>query len=51
LPPLIGFPRRLTDTDIFFLVPVAWYGPVWFPVLVVMPALLALSLWLLRRRS
>ena len=45
----IGFPRSLLDTDIYFLVPFAWYGPVWFPVLVVMPALLALSLWLLRR--
>jgi len=44
-----GFPRSLGSTDIYFLVPIAWYGPVWFPVLVVMPALTALSLWLLRR--
>jgi len=42
-----GFPTALNSTDIYFLVPIAWYGPVWFPVLVVMPALIALSLWLL----
>ena len=44
-----GFPRSLGSTDIYFLVPIAWYGPVWFPVLVVMPALIALALWLLIR--
>ncbi len=44
----IGFPRSLLDTDIYFLIPLAWYGPVWFPVLVAMPALLVLSLRLLR---
>jgi hypothetical protein len=49
LPALIGFPRSLAQTDIYFLVPIAWYGPVWFPVLVVMPALLVFSLWLLLR--
>ena len=43
-----GFPQGLGSTDIYFLVPIAWYGPVWFPVLVVMPVLIALSLWLLR---
>ena len=43
-----GFPQSLGSADIYFLVPIAWYGPVWFPVLVVMPALIALSLWLLR---
>lgn len=42
-----GFPLSLTSTDIYFLVPIAWYGPVWFPVLVVMPALIAISLRLL----
>lgn len=47
LPPLVGFPRRLSDTDVYFLVPIAWYGPVWFPVLVVMPLLLAVSLRLI----
>ena len=46
-----GFPRSLTATDIYFLVPIAWYGPVWFPVVVVMPLLIAFSLWLLRRTS
>lgn len=38
-----GFPQSLLSTDIYFLVPWAWYGPVWFPVLVVMPALIAIS--------
>ena len=42
-----GFPRSLASTDIYFLVPIAWYGPVWFPVLVVMPVLIAISLRLL----
>jgi len=44
-----GFPQSLASTDIYFLVPIAWYGPVWFPVLVVMPALIAISLRLLSR--
>lgn len=42
-----GFPTALNSTDIYFLVPIAWYGPVWFPILGVMPALITLSLWLL----
>jgi len=46
-----GFPQALGSADIYFLVPIAWYGPVWFPVLIVMPALIALSLWLLTRPS
>jgi hypothetical protein len=45
----IGFPHSLTATDIYFLVPIAWYGPVWFPVLIVMPALLVFSVRLLSR--
>ena len=45
----IHFPQSLASTDIYFLVPIAWYGPVWFPVLVVMPALIGLALGLLRR--
>jgi hypothetical protein len=44
---LIGFPRSLLATDVYFMIPIAWYGPVWFPVCVVMPALVALSLRLL----
>ncbi len=48
LPFLVGFPRSLAATDVYFLVPAAWYGPVWFPVLVVMPTLLAASVRLLR---
>ena len=45
---LIGFPRSLMATDVYFLVPITWYGPVWFPLCVVMPALLGLSAWLWR---
>lgn len=48
LVPLTGFPRGLGQTDIYFLVPFAWYGPVWFPVVVVMPLLIAWALWLWR---
>jgi hypothetical protein len=44
----IGFPHSLSDTDIYFLIPIAWYGPVWFPVLVCMPLILAGSVRLLR---
>lgn len=48
LRPWTGFPRSLLSTDLYFLVPIAWYGPVWFPVLVVMP-LLVLAAWALWR--
>ena len=44
---LLGFPQSLLSTDVYFLIPIAWYGPVWFPVLVVMPLLAVLSLRLL----
>src|SRR5258708_30088713 len=27
----IGFPNSLRATDIYFLIPAAWVGPVWFP--------------------
>lgn len=45
--PWTGFPRSLSSTDLYFLVPVAWYGPVWLPVLVAMPLFIiaALRLW------
>ncbi len=45
--PWTGFPRTLASTDLYFLVPWAWYGPVWFPVLVVMPLFIfaGLRLW------
>ena len=43
-----GFPQSLGATDIYFLVPFAWYGPVWFPVLVFMPVTIAVALRLLR---
>jgi len=44
----IGFPRSLTSIDVYFLIPITWYGPVWFPVCVVMPALLWLGTSLMR---
>lgn len=47
--PWTGFPRGLTVTDIYFLIPIPLYGPVWFPVFIVMPLLIALALWLLFR--
>lgn len=47
----IDFPQRLDSADLYFLVPIAWYGPVWFPLFIVMPALIAFSLWLLRHES
>ncbi len=46
--PWTGFPKSLVATDIYFLLPIASYGPVWFPVLVVMPGLIAWALWLWR---
>jgi hypothetical protein len=47
----IGFPHSLRDIDIYFLIPIGWYGPVWFPVLVFMPLTIALSLRALRPPS
>ncbi len=44
----IGFPRSLTAIDVYFLIPITWYGPVWFPVCVVMPTLLWLGASLMR---
>jgi hypothetical protein len=44
---LTGFPASLDSTDIYYLVPIAWYGPVWFPVAMAMPLTIALSGWLL----
>jgi len=43
-----GFPRCLTATDVYFLIPAAWVGPVWFPVIIVMPAMIGISLWAAR---
>ncbi len=45
-----GFPRTLSAVDIYFLLPWASFGPVWFPVLVVMPALVALAFYWWRPR-
>lgn len=43
-----GFPRSVSATDIYFLLPFALYGPVWFPALVVMPVLILGAAWLWR---
>ena len=45
--PWTGFPQGLLATDIYFLVPIAWYGPVWFPVLLVMPLMIGVAVRLL----
>lgn len=29
---LVGWPATLTTPDVFFLIPVPWIGPVWFPI-------------------
>jgi hypothetical protein len=42
-----GFPRSVFDTDIYFLLPVALYGPVWLP-LIGMTIIALISLRLLR---
>ena len=47
----IGFPRSLLDTDIYFLIPTASYGPIWLPTLILMPAILIFSVALLRRED
>jgi hypothetical protein len=30
----IRWPLSLTDPDVLFLIPVPWFSPVWFPLLV-----------------
>ena len=30
---ILGWPESLSTTDVFFLIPVPWIGPVWLPVL------------------
>ncbi len=45
--PWTQFPTSLAATDIYFLVPLAWYGPVWFPALFVMPLMIVVALRLL----
>lgn len=47
---LIGWPKTLFDTDIFFLLPIAWVGPVITPVLV-STLIVFTSLVLLNRRN
>ena len=30
---ILGWPQSLSTTDVFFLIPVPWIGPVWLPML------------------
>lgn len=40
----IGWPLSLKDPDVLFLIPVPWFSPVWFPILVSALALVAVLL-------
>ena len=40
----IGWPLSLRDPDVLFLIPVPWFSPVWFPILVSALALVAVLL-------
>ena len=46
----IGWPKALTDLDIFFLLPTPWVGPVIVPV-AISSFLIMASLWYLKRSS
>ena len=48
---LVGWPASLSDRDVFFLIPVAWVGPVATPVVIFATALVGGSWWYLRARS
>jgi hypothetical protein len=45
---LTGWPASLADTDVFFLIPVPWLGPVATPVVASSVVLAASSWWYLR---
>lgn len=47
---LDGWPTSLGDTDVYFLIPVAWIGPVATPVVASLLVAI-LGVWLLARRS
>ena len=47
---LTGWPTSLTDTDVFFLIPVPWLGPVATAV-VASAVVLAISSWGYLRRA
>src|SRR5215469_6405319 len=40
----VRWPRSLRDSDVLFLIPVPWFSPVWFPLLVSALALLVVLL-------
>lgn len=47
---IIGWPKALTDLDVFFLLPTPWVGPVIVPV-AISSFLIVASLWYLKRSS
>lgn len=44
----IDWPRSLADIDCLFLIPIPWFAPIWFP-LVVMAGVIAYAVVLVRR--
>jgi hypothetical protein len=48
---ILNWPASLTDTDIFFLIPVPWLGPVWLPVLLSAIVLILTSYLFLRKAN
>jgi len=47
----IGWPDSLTNPDVLFLIPVPWYAPVWFPILVSSLTMIAIALCAPKRRK
>ena len=48
---LTGWPTSLADTDVYFLIPVAWVGPVATPLAIFALVLLGAAWWYLRGRE
>ncbi len=48
---LTGWPTSLTDTDVYFLIPVTWVGPVATPLVIFTVVLVGGSWWYLRGRG
>lgn len=48
---IVGWPLNLTDTDIFFLLPVPWVGPVFVPIIISIILVLGSILYLKNSKS
>lgn len=48
---LLGWPKSLTETDVYFLIPVPWLGPVWFPIFCSLTIMTASAIMLSRKNS